>query len=134
MSSPTSNTAGSSDVGQLINAYQDAYNKKDLKALRKLFAADAIRNNSDGTIVSGIDNIIDYYRGTFDIYSDANLQLRGENTGAQADGNLVSSGTWRFRGKKADGSSVDLRGSFRNILKKTTNGLVIQSITVMPQL
>ena len=112
---PTSPPPAASMMGELIDAYEAAWNAGDSEAVADLYADDAWAAFSDLPAVSGQDAIADVMeqrvRGT--------IAITGVQSADLGDGWAVDGGTWELSGQGVEGGP--LRGHYW-ILVHTEDG------------
>ena len=113
------NAANAQDVKKELDGFtkkfEDAYNKKDDKALKAMFTADATRTEANGTVTTGFDNIV---AAMATAWADGKpmLQIKHEKSEKQADGSVISSGTYHVSGTTGSGEKLDINGSYNNTI------------------
>lgn len=131
LSAQSSSIGGSANVddqvASLTKSWEDAYNKADVMALRKLMAADIQRTNADGTALSGPDAVSDYYAKMFQS-GKWKVMIRHESSAVQADGSIVATGSYKAEGTAADGTTSVNRGTYRNEIVRQDRSLVIRKM------
>lgn len=113
------NTAKAQDTTKELTAFtkrfEEAFNKKDIKAIREMFTKDAVRTSSDGQSQTGNDAIVAAYEELFQ--SKLTLTIRQEKV-ATENGSIVSTGTYQATGSTQSGEAIDAKGSFSNSMVK----------------
>jgi len=128
--------ASGTDADQIANftrSYEDAYNRADFKALVKHFTADAERASTDGTAISGSDNLESHYAEAFKT-GNWKLILRAESSTKLADGTIVSNGSYKATNTNADGTTEVRSGTYRNELVRKDRQLLIRRMKLFASL
>ena len=96
--------------------FQAAYNKKDDKALKTMYTDDAVRVSTDGTTITGSENIIaDLVKN----YSVGKVMIAiKQDKVVTADGSTTTTGTYHVTGKTDAGEAVEIKGSYTNTVVK----------------
>ncbi|MES1223511.1 MAG: nuclear transport factor 2 family protein [Bacteroidota bacterium] len=97
--------------------YQDAYNKKDDKAIKMMYTADATRTDANGTVTTGNENIR-VLTVTSWATSKPVLTITPEKADKQTDGTVIASGKYHVGGTKEGGEKLDINGTYTNTLVK----------------
>lgn len=105
------------EMQAIASKFEEAYNKKDDKALQSLYTKDASKTNADGTVNTGAEAIAAYFAESFR-ESDAKLTIVQGKTETAADGTVTSSGGYTVTGKTKAGDSIDIKGTYINTLVK----------------
>jgi len=95
--------------------FEQACNKKDIKAIKEMFTKDAVRINPDGQTETGNDAIVAAYEELFQ--NKLTITIKQEKF-AFDNGSNVSSGTYQATGSTPSGDSIDAKGSFSNTMIK----------------
>ncbi|SRR5215204_226427 len=95
--------------------FEEACNKKDIKAIKEMFTKDAVRINPDGQTETGNDAIVAAYEELFQ--NKLTITIKQEKF-AFDNGSNVSSGTYQATGSTPSGDSIDAKGSFSNTMIK----------------
>ena len=97
--------------------FQDAYNKKDDRALKIMFTRDAVRTDANGVITTGDENIraamVAAWTGSKPI-----IVIKQETAEKQADGSVIAAGTYQITGTTDAGEKLDIKGSYTNTVVK----------------
>ena len=113
------NPAKAQDATKELNAFtkrfEEAYNKKDIRAIKEMFTKDAVRINTDGQTETGNDAIVAAYEELFQM--KLTVTIKQEKT-AFDNGSTVSSGTYQATGSSPSGDPIDAKGSFSNTMVK----------------
>ncbi len=97
--------------------FQDAYNKKDDKALKMMFTTDAVRTDAQGVVTNGDENIrVAMVAAWAD--SKPALVIKQDKAEKQADGSTLTTGTYYITGTTNAGEKLDIKGSYNNIIVK----------------
>ena len=95
--------------------FQDAYNKKDVKALKEKYTTDAVRTGTDGHIINGSDSIVAYYGEMFK--NDVTVAIKQDKV-TEKDGNTIATGTYEVTGSSTTGEKINLKGAYSNTVVK----------------
>ena len=113
------NPANAQDATKELTAFtkrfEEACNKKDIKAIKEMFTKDAVRINPDGQTETGNDAIVAAYEELFQ--NKLTITIKQEKF-AFDNGSNVSSGTYQATGSTPSGDSIDAKGSFSNTMVK----------------
>jgi ketosteroid isomerase-like protein len=97
--------------------FEDAYNKKDDKTLKTMFTTDAVRTEANGTVTTGDENItavmVTGWTGSKPV-----LTIKHDKAEKQADGSVITSGTYHVGGTTDAGDKLDINGSYTNTVIK----------------
>ena len=95
--------------------FQDAYNKKDDKALKMMFTTDAVRTDAQGVVTNGDENI---RAAMVTAWTDSKpaIVIKQEKAEKQTDGSVVTTGTYYITGTTNAGEKLDIKGSYNNTL------------------
>jgi ketosteroid isomerase-like protein len=97
--------------------FEEAYNKKDDKALKAMFTMDAVRTEANGTVTTGDENIaavmVTGWTGSKPV-----LMIKHDKAEKQADGSVITSGTYHVGGTTDAGEKLDINGSYTNTVVK----------------
>lgn len=103
-----------SEVEALIKSFENAYNRADHATLATMFTADAVRENTDGSTISGTEQISANYAKIFST-AELRVQINSGEIVEQSDGKVLATGTYTVTGKnKQSGEAINLSGSFAN--------------------
>lgn len=118
------------EASELAKKYEKAYNKEDVKALLKLFTADAVRSYSDGRLYTGIAEIEAAMTADFSANS---LQLSIQPGGAEmnSDGTATAKGTYKISGTVGSGETIESTGSYTNTLIKSGGGWLLSKSVIV---
>ena len=128
-----SQTSVHEQVAQFTQTWQDAFNRADAKAIAALFTADAQRTDTEGSTVTGTNQIADHYTGLFKS-GKWNVRIRTESTAQLADGSIVSTGSYKSTGTDASGAEVVRSGTFRNELIRKNKQFFIRRMKLLNSL
>jgi len=95
--------------------FEEACNKKDVKAIKELFTKDAVRTDPDGQSQTGNDAIVAAFEELFQ--NKLTVTLKQEKV-AFENGSNVSTGTYHATGSTQSGETIDSKGSFSNTMIK----------------
>ncbi len=96
------------EMETLAKNYEDAYNKKDAKAIKEFYTKDAVRINSDGTTTNGSEAIA-ADAAEFFANNNATIKITVSNTVTESDGTVTATGT--FEGSTG---GTDFSGNYTN--------------------
>lgn len=103
------------DLTTFTKRFEDACNKKDIKAIKEMFTKDAVRVNPEGQTETGNDAIVAAYEELFEM--KLMVTIKQEKL-AFDNGNNVATGTYHATGSNPSGDSFDVKGSFSNTMVK----------------
>lgn len=113
------NTVKAQDVTTELAAFtkrfEDAYNKKDVKALKEMFTKDAVRTGTDGKIYNGNDSIAAVL-GTM-LKNNVTVAIKQEKVVTE-NGSTVVTGIYQVTGSSTSGEKIDLKGAYTNTIVK----------------
>lgn len=116
-----SNQALAQDVKKELEGFtkkfQDAYNKKDEKTLKTFYTADASRTDASGSVVTGNENIVAEFASIWSA-NTVTIAIKQEKAEKQADGSVITTGTYHVTGSGNSGEKLDIKGSYTNTLVK----------------
>ena len=95
--------------------FEEAFNKKDIKAIKEMFSKDAVRISAEGQTQTGNAAIVTAYEELF--LNKLTVTITQEKV-ATENGSTVSSGTYHATGSTQSGESIDSKGSFVNTMIK----------------
>ena len=100
------------EMETLAKNYEDAYNKKDAKAIKGFYTKDAVRVNPDGTTTNGSEAIA---ADASDFFASNNptIKIIVSNCVKGSDGTLTTTGT--YSGSTGSG---DFSGNYTNTCVK----------------
>lgn len=99
------------DMETLAKNYEDAYNKKDAKAIKEFYTKDAVRVNPDGTTTEGSEAIAADAAGFFE-NNNPSIKITVD-TVTESDGTITATGT--YKGTTGD---TDISGNYTNTCVK----------------
>ena len=102
----------------LTKKYEQAYNKKDDKALKAMYTKDATKTNPDGTVLTGSEAIRASLVQEFEAVDSETLAVTYDSSTTVADGTITSTGSYRATGKAKTGEAFDVKGTYTNTLVK----------------
>ncbi|MGH2648728.1 MAG: YybH family protein [Ginsengibacter sp.] len=100
----------------LAKIYQDAYNRKDDKAMLAMYTKDAIRITPDSVVANGTEAIGKEFAEEFK-HSTATLEITPQNT-MEKDGSSIGTGTFHVTGTNDQGEKIDVMGTYTNTMAK----------------
>jgi len=113
------NPVKAQDATKELNAFtkrfEDAYNKKDIKALKELFTRDAVRTGTDGQTQNGNDAIVAIYEEL--LKGNVTVAIKQEKVVTE-NGSTVATGTYQVTGTSASGEKIDAKGAYNNTVVK----------------
>ena len=105
------------ELAAFTKKFQATYNSKDDKALKMMYADDAVRVAADGTTLTGNEAISAEFAKSFaDI--KPTIEIKQDKAETQADGSVVATGTYHVKGTAASGEAIDIKGSYTNTVVK----------------
>lgn len=104
------------ELAAFTKRFEDAYNKKDINALKGMFTKDAVRTGTDGKIHNGIDSIVAVYEEL--LKSDATLTIKLEKVTPEKDNSAIATGTYQVVGSSKSGEKIDRKGAYNNTIVK----------------
>lgn len=111
--------AKNEDMVSLAKKYEQAYNKKDDKALKAMYTKDATRTDTEGTVLSGSEAIRAALAAAFaETDATAKLIITQGKTETAADGTVTSTGTYIATGKSKTGEAFEYKGTYTNTVVK----------------
>lgn len=108
------------EMANFAKQYQDAYNKKDLKALEELYTKDAIEINIDGTVINGNGAIMASMADVLKKGSDK-IKIIPDKSITNSDGSVTSTGIYyiyHVTGTSAKDEKIDGGGNFTDTIVK----------------
>ncbi|MEO5999671.1 MAG: nuclear transport factor 2 family protein [Chitinophagaceae bacterium] len=105
------------DLLVFTKKFQDAYNKKDDKALKMMYTVDATRTSADGSVITGNEAISAEFATFFE--NPASIEIKQEKVATQADGSAIATGTYHVTGTSQSGEKFDLKGNYANTVVKS---------------
>lgn len=108
------------EMVKLAKDYQNAYNKKDVKALQQFYTADAIEINIDGTRINGNEAIGASMEDEFKKGIDK-IKIIPDKSVTNSDGSVTASGTYyvyHLTGTSEIDEKIDGGGNFTNTTVK----------------
>jgi ketosteroid isomerase-like protein len=89
---------------EIVNAYIDAWNRRDLVDMASLLDGDVRWERSvefpEGRVLSGSDEVIEFARSMFEVFDATPIQVHSCVEGTE--GRVVVVGTTRFLGKRSE--------------------------------
>ncbi len=105
------------ELRDFVKKFQDAVNREDAAALKTLFTTNVVRTAADGTIATGIDQVMDIYVKRF-ADTDLNSLITLATVTPQFDGSAIVTGTYHQNGRSVKGDRVSVDGAFTNTAVK----------------
>jgi len=115
--SPVKAQDATKELAGFTKKFQDAYNKKDEKALKTFYTADASRTDATGSVVTGNENIVAEFASIWSANNVA-ITIKQEKIEKQADGSIIATGTYHVTGSSNAGEKLDINGSYTNTVVK----------------
>lgn len=103
------------DFTAFAKKFEDAYNKKDAKALKGMFTKDAVRTDADGTVYNGSDSILGALEES--MKNKVTIVIKQEKAVTE-NGSTVASGTYVVNGSSQSGEQIDYKGGYVNTMVK----------------
>ncbi|HEY5408033.1 MAG TPA: nuclear transport factor 2 family protein [Ginsengibacter sp.] len=103
------------DMNALAKKFENAYNRKDAKALKGMYTKDAVRTNTDGTVTTGNAAISDSLAKGFKDSKTIMIKIKVDKSVTESDGSITATGTYHVTGKSTKGEKIDAKGAFNNI-------------------
>jgi ketosteroid isomerase-like protein len=97
--------------------FEAAYNKQDGKTLKTFYTAEASRTNPAGETVTGNDNIIAEFSTQW-ADTKMTITIKPEKADSQADGSVITAGTYHVTGTTKAGEKIDRSGAYTNTVVK----------------
>ena len=97
--------------------FQEAYNRKDDKALKMMYVDDAVRTAADGTVSTGSEAIVAQFKEFFDA-NKVTLALKQDKVETAADGSTTATGSYHVTGTSKTGEKIDRKGTYTNSVVK----------------
>lgn len=107
-------------MAKLGKDYQNAYNKKDVKALQQFYTADAVEINIDGTTINGNEAIGASMTDEFKKDADK-IKIIQDKSITNSDGSVTATGTYyvyHLIGTSEKDEKIDGGGNFTNTTVK----------------
>ena len=104
------------ELAAFTQRFQDAYNKKDEKALKEMYTKDAIRTMTDGKIVTGNESIGAQFAEYFK--DDVTIEIKQTKVVTETDGTTTTMGTYHVTGTSKTGEKTDRQGGYNNKVVK----------------
>ncbi|MEP6466633.1 MAG: nuclear transport factor 2 family protein [Parafilimonas sp.] len=82
------------DLVTLAKKYEDAYNKKDAKAIKAFYTKDAVRVSADGTTTNGSEAIGADAANFFANNGAADIKITTNKTVTESNGTVTATGTY----------------------------------------
>ena len=97
--------------------FEATYNKQDIKAMKTFYTADASRTNPAGETITGNDNIVAEFATQW-ADSKLTITIKPEKADSQADGSVLTSGTYHVSGTSKAGEKIERDGGYSNTVVK----------------
>lgn len=105
------------DLLAFTKKFQDSYNKQDGDALKMMYTNDVSRIDPTGAVTTGNDSVVAGYVKSW-ASSKVTLAIKHEKAETQADGSVITSGTYTVMGTTNAGDKIDVKGAYTNTLVK----------------
>ena len=105
------------ELDELAKKFEENYNKKNDKALKMMYMENAVRTEPDGSIISGNENIRLKLTEAWTINKLA-LAIKQDKVETQADGSVITTGTYQVTGTTEAGEPIAVGGSYTNTMVK----------------
>jgi uncharacterized protein (TIGR02246 family) len=105
------------ELAGFTKKFQDAYNKKDDKALKMMYTDDAVRVGIDGTSLTGNESISAEFAKQFE-GAKQSIVIKQDKVVTQADGSTTATGTYHVTGTTNAGEKIDRSGNYTNTVVK----------------
>ena len=99
------------EMQKVVDAFESAYNKEDAQGLKVLFADDAVRTETDGSVLNGNEAISNMFAEAF-ANNDLKVEITQKTAEPQPDGSIHSTGTYHVTGKSTTGETIDRTGNY----------------------
>ncbi len=106
------------DMIALAKKYENAYNHKDVKALKGMYTKDAVRINPNGNTITGIDDIGDSTALDFKNNKVIMVKIKADKSVKESDGSVTATGTYHITGTTKKGDKIDFKGAYTNTIVK----------------
>ena len=120
------------ELDAFARKFEAAYNKKDDKAIKNFYTEKAVWTNPDGSSINSNEEI----RSQLANYLAENtvtLALVPAKSEKQADGSVISVGTYKISGKTKAGETADHGGTYTNtFVKENGQWKISKSVLVSP--
>ncbi len=126
-STPVKAQDNKKEMETLAKNYEDAYNKKDAKAIKEFYTKDAVRVNPDGTTTNGSEAIAADATDFF-AKNNATISITVSNCVTETDGSLTATGTY-----KGSAGGNDFGGNYTNTCVKEDGEWKISKSVVTSQ-
>ena len=113
--SPVTAQDATTELAAFTKRYQDAFNKKDINALKAMFTKDAVRTGTDGKANNGVDSIASVLEAA--MKSDVTVSIQQEKVVTE-NGITIATGTYHLTGTSTSGEKIDRKGAYTNTLVK----------------
>ncbi|MBC7536093.1 MAG: nuclear transport factor 2 family protein [Ferruginibacter sp.] len=100
------------ELAAFTQKFQDAYNKKDDKALKEMYTKDAIRTTSDKKTIIGNEAIGAQFAEYFK--DDITIEIKQTKVVTATDGTATATGTYHVTGTSKTGEKIDRQGGYNN--------------------
>ncbi|MEO8820477.1 MAG: nuclear transport factor 2 family protein [Ginsengibacter sp.] len=105
------------EMATLAQQFQNAYNKKEVKALEGFYTKDAVRVNADGTTTDGNKAIAEVHATDFK-QGINKIKITVSKDEPGSDGSVMVTGTFRVTGTSPKGEKIDMSGNYVNTVVK----------------
>ena len=113
--SPAAAQDATKELAAFTKRFEDAYNKKDLKAIKEMFTKDAVMVDTDGQSRTGNDAIAATYEEF--LRSNATATITQEKVVTE-NGKTTATGTYQVTGTSQSGDSFESKGSYTHTVVK----------------
>ncbi len=104
------------DLLGFAKQFQAAYNKKDDKALKTMYTDDAVRVGTDGSTITGSENIVAELVKNYSA-GKVTIEILQEKV-VTTDGVTTTTGTYHVTGKTDAGEPIEIKGGYTNTVVK----------------
>ena len=118
------------ELRDFVKAFQDAYNREDVAALKTMHTTNFVRTDGIDT-QTGIGQITDLYAKNF-ANADVNTAILMANVAPQFDGSAIMTGSFHQNGRTTKGSRVTYDGAYTNTVVKENGQWKISRMVVSP--
>ena len=101
----------------LAKQFSKAAESSDPTAIASLFTADAVMTSQEGHMLSGADQIAEYYASTFKMIRYENLQINTMEVMRLGDEAVYGRGDFTSKVVDANNNVMEIKGFFNNVVK-----------------
>ncbi len=120
------------ELTAFVKKFEEAYNKKNDKALKGMYTKDATRTMVDGKVQNGNEEI----RVAFADYLKNNkvtIEIKLDAVTTDKDGNTTTTGSFHVTGTTEKGEKIDRIGIYTNtVVKEGENWKISKSVITAP--